>query len=380
MNNSPSFSSPKDDQLRLDLGERSYDILVGGNLLEQAGDLVLPLMRGKKAVIVSDTNVAPLYLDKLGSSLRASGIEYSAITLPAGEASKSFEHLQNLTGNLFKAGVDRKTMLIALGGGVIGDLAGFAAAITMRGIEFVQIPTTLLSQVDSSVGGKTGINSTYGKNLIGAFHQPRLVLADLDTLDTLPRRQLLAGYGEVVKYGLINDPDFFSWLEQNAAALLDGDKGLQRHAVLTSCASKAAIVAEDERESGVRALLNLGHTFGHALEAETGYGDELMHGEAISIGMVMAFDLSARLKICPEADANRVRNHLKGIGLPIDLKELAASSWTADRLIAHMGLDKKTEGGKLIFVLARAIGESFIARDVDPGALHAFLSDTLNGI
>jgi 3-dehydroquinate synthase len=377
MNTMPSPPSQPDGQLRLELGERSYDILVAENLLERAGETIAPLTKSDMAVIVTDSNVAPLYLERLEVSLSAAGIEHSAITLPAGEQTKSFEHLQALTDKLFEVGVDRKTMLIALGGGVIGDLAGFAAAITMRGIEFVQIPTTFLSQVDSSVGGKTGINSAYGKNLIGAFHQPRLVLADLKTLTTLPRRQLLAGYAEVVKYGLINDPDFFSWLEENGASLLDGEQSLQRHAVLTSCASKAAIVAADEREIGVRALLNLGHTFGHALEAEVGYGDALLHGEAVSIGMVMAFGLSRRLGLCSKADAVRVRDHLGGVGLPIDLSGLDSASWTPERLMAHMGLDKKSEGGTIIFVLARAIGDAFIAADVAPDELRAFLDDTL---
>lgn len=377
MNTLSSSQSLDEGQLRLELGERSYDIMVGENLLDQAGQTISPLSKGDKAVIVTDSNVAPLYLARLENSLSAAGIEHTAITLPAGEQTKSFEHLQALTDKLFETGVDRKTMLIALGGGVIGDLAGFAAAITMRGIEFIQIPTTFLSQVDSSVGGKTGINSAYGKNLIGAFHQPRLVLADLETLTTLPRRQLLAGYAEVVKYGLINDPDFFSWLEENGAALLDGEQNLQRHAVLTSCASKAAIVAADERETGVRALLNLGHTFGHALEAEVGYGEALLHGEAVSIGMVMAFDLSQRLGLCSEADAARVRAHLGGVGLPTDLKGLSSASWTPDRLMAHMGLDKKSEGGTIIFVLAHAIGDAFIANAVAPDELRAFLGDTL---
>ncbi|NQU56843.1 MAG: 3-dehydroquinate synthase [Rhodospirillales bacterium] len=378
MNTQSPISSQNEGRLRVELGERSYDIVVGEKLLDQAGGAISGLMKGNRAVIVTDANVAPLYLQRLEESLSAAAIEHSAITLPAGEQSKSFEHLQALTDKLFQDGVDRKTMLIALGGGVIGDLAGFAAAITMRGIEFVQIPTTFLSQVDSSVGGKTGINSPYGKNLIGAFHQPRLVLADLETLETLPRRQLLAGYGEVVKYGLINDPDFFSWLEENGAALLDGDRALQCHAVLKSCTSKAAVVAADEREFGVRALLNLGHTFGHALEAEIGYGDSLLHGEAVSIGMAMAFDLSQRMGLCPKDDALRVRNHLAKVGLPTDLKELDTASWTPGRLMAHMGLDKKAEAGTIIFVLARAIGEAFITGEVDPDELRSFLADTLN--
>lgn len=370
-------SSHNEGRLRVDLAERSYDILVDDHLLARAGSLIAPLMKGDKAIIVTDENVAPHYLETLESALAASNIEHAAITLPAGEQTKCFEQLQALSDAFFESGVDRKSMLIALGGGVIGDLGGFAAAITMRGIEFIQIPTTLLSQVDSSVGGKTGINSSYGKNLIGAFHQPRLVLADLATLDTLPRRQLLAGYGEVVKYGLINDPDFFVWLEQNGPALLQGDKNLQRQAIIKSCASKAAIVAEDEKENGVRALLNLGHTFGHALEAETGYGDTLLHGEAVAIGMVMAFDLSVRLGLCREQDAARVRAHLAAVGLPVDLHKLARPAWTAESLIAHMGLDKKTEAGALTFILARAIGEAFITRDVPLDDLRVFLADAL---
>ena len=301
------------------------------------------------------------------------------MVVPSGEPTKDFSHLQNLTDQLFKASVDRSTLVIALGGGMIGDLAGFAAAITMRGLDFVQIPTTLLAQVDSSVGGKTGINSPHGKNLIGAFHQPRLVLADLTTLDTLPRRQLLAGYGEVVKYGMINDPAFFDWLEINGTSLLDGDKALQRHAVLTSCASKATIVANDEREHGARALLNLGHTFGHALEAEVGYGDDLLHGEAVAIGMVMAFDFSTRLGLCPEGHGQRLRDHLAGVGLPIDLNGLSAPSWNAERLISHMGLDKKVDDGTLVFILATGIGEAFISRDVQASDLTQYLNDFING-
>lgn len=377
MNTEALSAKQNKEQLRLQLGARSYDIIIGENLLDQAGPAITPLLKGNKAVIVTDSNVAPLYLERLEASLSGAAIEHSSITIAAGEQSKSFEHLQALTDKLFRAGVERKTMLIALGGGVIGDLAGFAAAITMRGIDFIQIPTTLLSQVDSSVGGKTGINSSYGKNLIGAFHQPRLVLADLGTLDTLPRRQLLAGYAEVLKYGLINDAGFFSWLEQNGAALLDGERSLQREAVLKSCVSKAAVVAEDERELGARALLNLGHTFGHALEAEIGYGDALLHGEAVAIGMVMAFELSLRLGLCARDDSLKVRDHLAKIGLPTDLKGLDTASWTPERLIGHMGLDKKTEGGTINFVLVRAIGEAFITADVERAELRAFLADCL---
>ena len=353
----------QDNLLRLDLGPRSYDIIVDEGLLANAGTHIAPLIGGGRAIIVSDSNVAPLYLCALEASLDAAGISHASVVVPAGEASKDFAHLQDLTDKIFAAGIDRKSMLIALGGGVIGDLCGFAAAIAMRGIDFIQIPTSLLAQVDSSVGGKTGINSPFGKNLIGAFHQPRLVLADLSTLDTLPSRELRGGYAEVVKYGLINDAGFFDWLETNALAIIDGDKDAQRHAVLSSCTAKADVVAEDEKESGRRALLNLGHTFGHALEAETGYGGSLSHGEAVSIGMCMAFDLSVRMGICPQSDAERVRT----------------SSWTADALIAHMGLDKKTEAGTIVFIVARAIGEAFVSRDVAVDAVRDLLNDALNG-
>lgn len=373
---SPSLTSTE-GQLKLKLGDRSYNICVGQDLMGKAGSLIKPLLKGHKVIIVSDSNVAPLYQSKLESSLSNAGLEHSSVTLTAGEKTKSFEQLQALSEKLFENGVDRQTVLIALGGGVIGDLSGFCAAITMRGIQYIQIPTTLLSQVDSSVGGKTGINSSYGKNLIGAFHQPRLVLIDLNCLDSLPRRQLLAGYAEVVKYGLIKDAKFFLWLEENAASLLDGNKALQAYAIMKSCTAKADVVAQDECESGVRALLNFGHTFAHALEAEVGYNERLLHGEAVSIGMVMAFDLSHRLGFCQMADARRVRDHLDSIGLPTSLTGLNDGTWAPKRLITHMGLDKKAVAGSLIFILARAIGSTFIARDVDPKELLTFLADTL---
>ncbi|MHA1598119.1 MAG: 3-dehydroquinate synthase [Alphaproteobacteria bacterium] len=366
-----------DTLLRLDLGPRSYDIIVDEGLLADAGARIAPLIKGGRAIIVSDSNVAPLYLGALEASLDAARISHASVIVEAGEASKDFAHLQDLTEKIFAAGMDRSSMLIALGGGVIGDLSGFAAAIAMRGIDFIQIPTSLLAQVDSSVGGKTGINSAYGKNLIGAFHQPRLVLADLATLDTLPARELCGGYAEVVKYGLINDAGFFDWLQANGQAVIDGDRDAQRHAVLMSCTAKAAIVARDEKEHGQRALLNLGHTFGHALEAETGYGDALTHGEAVAIGMCMAFDLSVRLELCPAGDADRLRGHLQSLGLPTDLTGLDTSSWTADGLIAHMGLDKKTEAGTIVFILVRSIGEAFISRDVAVDDVRALLNDAL---
>lgn len=351
-------------RLNVDLGPRSYDILIGPGLLKDAGTHMKDLLEQPRVVIISDDNVAPLYASTLTASLDAHGIRHDTIVLPAGEQTKSFAQLEALTGRLLDLKAERKTTLIALGGGVIGDLVGFAAAITLRGMPFIQIPTTLLSQVDSSVGGKTGINAPQGKNLVGAFHQPRLVLADIDTLNTLPKRQLLSGYAEVLKYGVINRLDFFVWLENNGQSLINGDVDARRHAVYTSCAAKAAIVAEDERETGARALLNLGHTFGHALESETGYGDTLQHGEAVAIGMVMALDTSVRMGLCLVADRDRLVEHLASLGMPVGLNDIAQASWTSARLIAHMGQDKKMENGKLNFILARGIGQSFITNEV----------------
>jgi len=364
--------------LHVSLGQRSYDIIVGEQLLENAGLHILPLLNSANVIIVTDTTVEIACLPSLIKGLEAHGISSRIISVPAGEQSKSFSQLQDLTGNLLENGIDRKTTLIALGGGVIGDLTGFAAAITMRGIPFIQIPTTLLSQVDSSVGGKTGINTPFGKNLIGAFHQPRLVLADVGLLSSLPKRHLLAGYGETVKYGLINDPAFFEWCEQNGPAVISGNNTSARiHAVMTSCAIKAAIVAEDEREAGNRALLNLGHTFGHAFEAETGFGDTLLHGEAVAIGTIMAFDLSVRMGLCAPEDARRVRSHFESVGLPTTLKGLTNSNWSVDKLLDHMGHDKKTESGQLTLILTRGIGQSFVNRAIDQNELKNVLKDAL---
>jgi 3-dehydroquinate synthase len=334
------------ERLRVELGPRSYDILIGRGLIAGAGRHLRPLLKQPRVVVLSDRTVAGLHLASLTRSLDEAEIAYDTVLLPPGEQTKSFEHLQEVIDQLLAARIERSTTLIALGGGVIGDLAGFAAAILLRGIDFVQIPTTLLAQVDSSVGGKTGIDTRWGKNLVGSFHQPRLVLADIDTLHTLPRRELLAGYAEVVKYGLINDAPFFAWLEDHGAALID-------------------VVGADERETGARALLNLGHTFAHALEAECGYSDELLHGEAVAIGLVMAFDLSARLGLCSIEDAARVERHLAAVGLPTEITAIGGRLWDPVRLIEHMGRDKKVEGGKVTFVLARGIGQAFIARDVD---------------
>lgn len=365
------------DTLRVELGSRGYNILVGQGLLAAAGRWVGPVLRGRRVVIVTDGTVAELYLAALERALEAGGLASEAMVLPPGERIKGFTHLEELIERLLDAKIDRNTALIALGGGVIGDLAGFAAAIVLRGLDFIQVPTTLLAQVDSSVGGKTGINTRHGKNLVGSFYQPRLVLADTDTLSSLPRRELLAGYAEVVKYGLINQVEFFTWLECHGMAIIEGEPAALRRAVLTSCAAKAAIVAEDEREAGKRGLLNLGHTFAHALEAEAGYGDDLLHGEAVAIGMIMAFDLSARLGLCPPEDAARVRRHLAAIGLPTGLEFLPQRSWDARTLLEHMSRDKKVRDGRITFVLVRGIGRAFLCPDVDVAEVQDVLNSAI---
>ncbi|WP_142850131.1 3-dehydroquinate synthase [Telmatospirillum sp. J64-1] len=364
-------------ELTVSLGERSYAIHVGRGLIDRAGALMAPVMRQKRAFVVSDDNVAPLYLDRLGKSFDAAGIRHAHAVLPAGEATKDFAHLEGLLDAMLEARCERDTMIVALGGGVIGDITGFAASVLLRGVDFVQIPTTLLSQVDSSVGGKTGINTRHGKNLVGSFHQPRMVLADTETLSTLPRRELQAGYAEVLKYGLIDDPAFFAWLEENGARLLAGDEDVQRQAVVTSCAAKARIVALDEKENGLRALLNLGHTFGHALEAEAGYGAGLLHGEAVSIGMVMAFELSARMGLAPREDVERLVRHLRALDMPVTPPRLPGVDWDARVLLGHMASDKKVKEGKVTFVLARGIGQAYLDRDVDPEQVLGVLADSL---
>jgi len=365
--------------LQLALGERSYPILVGEGLLAAAGAHLKGVLKRPVAFVVTDANVARLHLEAFEGALARTGIKTHRIVLQAGEGTKTFDHLARLADALLDAGCERADMLVALGGGVIGDLVGFAASILRRGMDFVQVPTTLLAQVDSSVGGKTGINTRQGKNLVGSFHQPRLVLADTGVLDTLPRRELLAGYAEVAKYGLIGDEPFFAWLEGNGAALLAGDHAARRHAIVTSCAMKARIVAADERETGERALLNLGHTFGHALEAETGFGDALLHGEAVAAGMVLAFRLSARLGLCPPAHAERAERHLAAVGLPTRLAAIRGPGWTAEGLVAHMRQDKKVAQGQPTLVLARGVGRAFLTREVEWEALRAFLADALAG-
>jgi 3-dehydroquinate synthase len=354
--------------VRVELAGRGYDIVIGPGLIDRAGDLAKPRLAAPRVIIVSDEQVAPLYADRLGASFAHAGIASSLITVPAGEGSKEFTAFGRLMNALLDRRPDRKTTLVALGGGVVGDLTGFAASVLLRGVDFIQVPTTLLAQVDSSVGGKTGINTRHGKNLVGTFYQPRLVLADTDVLDTLPRRELLAGYAEVAKYGLIDDPAFFDWLEIHGPAVIAGDRARRAEAIERSCLAKARIVAADERETtDLRALLNLGHTFGHALEAETGFGTDLLHGEAVGAGMAMAFDLSAQLGLCTSQEALRVRRHLGLVGLPVRLRAIGGGNsrtWNSAKLIEHMRGDKKAEGGKLAFILVRGIGKAFVSRAV----------------
>jgi 3-dehydroquinate synthase len=355
------------------LGNRAYEIHAGVSMLHRAGGLLKPLARGTLPVVTDET-VARLHLGTLLDSLRGAGLAAKPIILPPGEGTKSFAGLERLCGDLLDMGIDRGGLIIALGGGVIGDLTGFAAGVLKRGVAFAQVPTTLLSQVDSSVGGKTAINARQGKNLVGLFHQPRIVIADTALLATLPRRELLAGYAEVVKYGALGDADFFDWLEASAAAALNGDQDALVHAVAQSCRMKAAIVARDERETGERALLNLGHTFGHALEAATGFSGRLLHGEGVAIGMALAFQLSHKLGLCPGQDAERFTRHLKAVGLPSSIADIPGPRASVDELMAHMAHDKKVADGKLTFILVKGIGHAFITRDVPADAVRDVLA------
>jgi 3-dehydroquinate synthase len=363
--------------INVDLGERNYDIIIGSKLLNEAGILIKPIIRSGRAIIITDENIAPLYLRILKSSMERVGIKVEIIILPAGEHTKSVSYFENLINQILALKIDRKVVLVALGGGVIGDLTGYVAASILRGIDFVQVPTTLLSQVDSSVGGKTGINTKFGKNLIGAFYQPRLVIADIDVLDSLPQRDILAGYAEVAKYGLINDSDFFIWLEKFGLPLCAGNKEYRQRAVFKSCTSKAKIVAKDETEQNMRALLNLGHTFGHALETEIGFNDKLLHGESISIGICLAFDLSLSLQLCSKLDVTRTRNHFSDIGLPTYLSDIDGINWDADNLLKHMLSDKKTENGKLNFILVKGIGKSFLAQNINSKDVHIVIEQAI---
>lgn len=365
------------EALKVELGSRSYHIMVGEGLLAKAGGYILPLLKGKNVIIVSDKNVAKFYLHRLTGALEHSNIHARCIIVEAGEATKSLSSFSRLMEDLLEQKPDRNTVLVALGGGVIGDLTGFAASVLLRGVNFVQIPTTLLSQVDSSVGGKTGVNSEFGKNLIGSFHQPILVLADVDSLKTLPKRELLSGYGEIVKYGLINDYPFFTWLENNGNELIAGNKHIQTEAILRSCAAKAAIVAADEKEHNIRALLNFGHTFAHAFEAETGYGEALLHGEAVALGMILAFAASVKLGVCPRADLEQVKKHFCDVGLltsPLTIR----SDWNIDALMEHFTRDKKAMDGKLTFILTRGIGKAYIEHHVDAKIIRETLEEAIN--
>jgi 3-dehydroquinate synthase len=365
------------DRIPVALEGRSYEIVVGEGLIAAAGEHVAPLARRARLVVVTDETVAKLHLPALERSLADAGLALRSIVLPPGEKTKDFAHFAGLAEDVLAGGIDRGSLLVALGGGVIGDLTGFAAATLLRGIDFVQVPTTLLAQVDSSVGGKTGINTRSGKNLVGAFHQPRLVLADTAALRTLPPRELRAGYAEVVKYGFIRDHGFFDWLEAHGASVLAGEAAAQRRAVAESCRAKARVVAADERESGERALLNFGHTFGHALEAETGFSETLLHGEAVAIGMGLAFDFAAAQGICAAGDAARARAHLDRLGLPTGIRRFANLT-SAEKLLGHMGKDKKVREGRLTFILPRAIGDAYVAHDVAPETVRGFLEQQLS--
>lgn len=363
------------------LGDRAYDIVIGRDQLASLGERITALRPGVRTAIVTDPTVAKHWLEQTEASLSAAGIASSRIVVDEGEGSKTYAGFQQVCEGLISAKIERNDLVIALGGGVVGDLAGFAAAAVRRGVDFVQVPTSLLAQVDSSVGGKTGINSPQGKNLIGAFHQPVLVIADTAILDTLSPRQFRAGYAEVAKYGLLGDAAFFAWLEAHHAEIFSGGAA-REHAIATSCRAKAAIVARDERENGERALLNLGHTFGHALEAATGFSDRLFHGEGVSVGMVLAAQLSAQLGMIAQDDAMRAQRHLADVGLPTRLQDIAGFAQEgladADALMALMAQDKKVKRGRLTFILMRAIGQAVITNDVEPTLVRDFLARKLN--
>jgi 3-dehydroquinate synthase len=372
---------PDTATVRVALGDRGYDIVIGRGLVASLGTRLSALRPGAKVTIVSDENVAPVALDPVETALAASAIPSSRVIVPPGEGAKSFRIFDQVCEQVIAARIERGDLIIALGGGVIGDLAGFVASVVRRGLDYVQVPTTLLAQVDSSVGGKTAINSAHGKNLIGAFHQPVLVVADTATLDTLPAREFRAGYAEVVKYGLLGDAAFFSWLEANWREVFNGGKSsgnfAREQAIAVCCRAKAAIVARDERETGDRALLNLGHTFGHALEAATGFSGRLLHGEAVAAGMGLAFEFSARRGLLPAADAARAIRHLAEVGLPTGPKDISGELPPVDRLMDLMAQDKKIKRGMPTFILVRGIGAAFVDTGVDAGEVRAFLAEKL---
>ena len=360
------------------LGARASDIVIGRGVLSSLGARIKALRPSAKVAIVTDENVAQKHLAATEASLKAAGIESSTIVVPPGEGSKNYATFEKVCEAIIAARIERNDLIVALGGGVIGDLAGYAAASVRRGLDFVQVPTTLLSQVDSSVGGKTGINSKLGKNLVGAFHQPVLVIADTALLDTLSPREFRAGYAEVMKFGLLGDAAFFAWLEANWQDLFAGGPA-REHAIAICCRGKAGVVSRDERENGERALLNLGHTFGHAFEAGAGFSQRLLHGEAVALGCTMAFEYSARKGLTSEADATRVRAHLDSVGLPTKVKQVQGGVPGVDALMDLIGQDKKVKRGKLTFILVRGIGQAFVAGDVDPAEIRAFLTERLAG-
>ena len=368
------------NKLRINLRENSYDIIIEHGLLSELGALISKKFGKPKTFIVTDSNIAAHWLKQTIESLSAQGMSPKVLEVPVGESTKSFINLEKIIDQLLESKVDRDSVLIALGGGVIGDLAGFAGAVTLRGIKVIQVPTTLLSQVDSSVGGKTGVNVRQGKNLVGSFHQPSLVAIDTQVLQTLPSRQLFAGYAEVLKYGLIKDRSFFDWLELNGKKVLEGDKLAQQFAIFTSCRIKAEIVEADEKEKNLRAILNFGHTFGHALEAEAGYDGNLLHGEAVSIGMVLAIELSKSLGYLSGQDAGRAVEYIRNIGLPTNINSIEGStSWHPDGIIQHMQHDKKVSNGQLRFVLIKGIGEAYLTADVERNDIYRVIEKSLSG-
>ena len=368
------------NKLRISLKENSYDIIIEHGLLSELGTLISKKFGKPKTFIVTDSNIAVHWLKQTIESLSAQGMSPKVLEVPVGESTKSFINLEKIIDQLLESKVDRDSVLVALGGGVIGDLAGFAGAVTLRGIKVIQVPTTLLSQVDSSVGGKTGVNVRQGKNLVGSFHQPSLVAIDTQVLQTLPSRQLFAGYAEVLKYGLIKDRSFFDWLELNGKKVLEGDKLAQQFAIFTSCRIKAEIVEADEKEQNLRAILNFGHTFGHALEAEAGYDGNLLHGEAVSIGMVLAIELSKSLGYLSGQDAGRAVEYIRSIGLPTNINSIEGStSWHPDGIIQHMQHDKKVSNGQLRFVLIKGIGEAYLTADVERNDIYSVIEKSLSG-
>ena len=363
------------------LGARAYDIVIGRGVLGSLGQRIRALRPGARAAIVTDEAVAKHHLAAAEAALKSAGVDCTAIRVPPGETSKNYATFDAVCEAILDSRIERGDLVVALGGGVIGDLAGFAAACVRRGVDYVQVPTTLLAQVDSSVGGKTGINSPHGKNLIGAFHQPVLVVADTALLDTLPKREFRAGYAEVAKYGLLGDAAFFAWLEKNWQDVFAGGQSsanfAREHAIAVCCRGKAGIVARDERETGERALLNLGHTFGHAFEAAAGFSDRLLHGEAVALGIALAFEFSARRKLISAADVARASAHLAAVGLPTHIKDVPGAAPPADRLMDLISQDKKVKRGRLTFILVRGIGQAFVENDVDPADVRAFLTEKL---